>query len=71
MSCILEGNLSPTATINYFDYDLVKLDYELLDRDPTNRPNASAILSHPHLLPYVLNSNFHWFKSGRKVLNKN
>lgn len=69
VSCIIEGNFSPSNKINYYDNDVIKLLNELLNRDPTNRPNASAILSHPHILPYVLNYNSYWFKSGRKIKN--
>lgn len=65
----MEGVLSPPETIKYYDNDVINLLYELLNRDPTSRPNASAILSHPFILPYVLNSNCHWFKSSKKVLN--
>lgn len=67
MSNIVEGVLSPSEKMNYYDNDLIYLLYELLDRDPTSRPNASAILSHPFILPYVLNSNSHWPKSGRRI----
>jgi len=63
--------LSLTEKITFYDNDVIRLLYELLNRDPTVRPNASAILSNPYILPYVLNSNGHWFKSGRKVSNKN
>lgn len=69
VSCIVEGIINPSNTLNYYDNDVIRLLSELLNRDPTSRPNASAILSHPHILPYVLNSNSHWFKSGRKVKN--
>lgn len=67
MSCIMEGILNPVVTMNYYDNDVIRLLYELLNRDPTSRPNASAILSHPFILPYVLNNNNHWKSSGRKV----
>lgn len=63
----MEGILNPSEKINYFDNDVVRLLYELLNCDPTNRPNASSILSHPYIVPYVLNNNFNWFKSGRKM----
>ncbi|XP_060852068.1 serine/threonine-protein kinase Nek8-like [Rhopalosiphum padi] len=71
ISSIVEGVLSLTEKITFYDNDVIRLLYELLNRDPTVRPNASAILSNPYILPYVLNSNGHWFKSGRKVSNKN
>lgn len=63
----MEGILHSSVKLNYYDNDVIRLLYELLNRDPTCRPNASAILSHPYILPYVLNSNCHWFKSNRKV----
>lgn len=66
VSCIVEGVLKTSATLNYYDDDVIKLLYELLSHDPTNRPNSSSVLSHPFILPYILNSNCHWFKSGRK-----
>lgn len=63
----MEGVLSLPVTIYCYDNDIIKLLYELLNRDPTRRPNASAILSHPYILPYVLNSNYHKFKSGKRI----
>lgn len=69
MSNIVEGVLSPPEKIKYYDNDLISLMYELLNRDPTSRPNASAILSHPFILPYVLNNNCHRFKLSKKVMN--
>ncbi|XP_050437010.1 serine/threonine-protein kinase Nek8-like [Adelges cooleyi] len=65
VSCIVEGVLNPMTTRKYYDIDLVRLVYELLNRDPTARPDASEILSHPHILPYILNSTSHRFKSSR------
>lgn len=65
----MEGILSPPEKIKYYDNDVINLMYELLNRDPTSRPNASAILSHPFILPYVINNNCHWLKSSKKVLN--
>jgi len=53
--------------MNYYDNDVLRLLNELLNRDPTSRPNTSTILSHPFILPYVLNSNSYRFKSSRKV----
>lgn len=69
VSCIMEGVLSPSVTMSYYDSDVVKLLYELLKCDSTDRPDTSIILSHPFILPFVLNSNSQWFKSDRKVLN--
>lgn len=63
----MEGVLNPSEKMIYYDNDVIKLMYELLNRDPTNRPNASTLLSNPYILPYVLNSNCHWLKAGRKV----
>jgi serine/threonine protein kinase len=65
----MEGVLSPSEKMKYYDHDVIRLMHELLSCDPTSRPNASALLSHPYILPYVLNSNCHWFKAGRKMLN--
>lgn len=64
----MEGILHPSLKLNYYDNDLIKLLNELLNRDPTNRPDASVILSNPYILPYVLNSNCQWFKSNRRIL---
>lgn len=65
----MEGVLSPSEKMKYYDNDVIRLMHELLNCDPTNRPNASALLSHPYILPYVMESNYHWIKAGRKVLN--
>lgn len=67
ISSIMEGVLSLSETINYYDTDLVKLMNELLSSDSTSRPNSSVILSHPYILPYTLNSNSHWFKFARNL----
>ncbi|XP_050536503.1 serine/threonine-protein kinase Nek8-like isoform X2 [Daktulosphaira vitifoliae] len=70
VSCIVEGVFNPLKTINYYDADLVRLMSELLNHDPTNRPDASEILSHPHVLPFILHSTNHWLKSGRRSIGK-